>query len=47
MIIANKRSAGRDDNTRGGGVIGGGKGVQGVLSMILCCHIFSMFQVPF
>ena len=36
-----------DDNTRGGGVIGGGKGVQGVLSMILCCHIFSMFQVPF
>ena len=28
-------------------MIGGGKGVQGVLSMILCCHIFSMFQVPF
>ena len=31
----------------GGGVIGGGKGVQGLLSMILRCHIFSIFQVPF
>ena len=32
----------------GGGVRGGGKGVQGVISMILCCpgcHILLIFYV--
>ena len=33
----------------GGGVRGGGKGVQGVISMILCpgCHILLIFYVWF